>query len=77
MTLQPTETSGQGKAMDVFNKLRGKFDATSDNRIWKCLRKLSLSLFLSFQVGGVLVSLSSALGTNKSNVVYNPGVEFL
>lgn len=63
--------------MGVFNKLRGMFDVTSDDRIWKCLRKLSLGLFLSFQVGGVLVSLSFALETNKRNVVYNPGIEFL
>ncbi|ELK23791.1 Alpha-ketoglutarate-dependent dioxygenase alkB like protein 3 [Myotis davidii] len=29
MTLQPPETSGQGKAVDVCNELRGKFDATT------------------------------------------------
>lgn len=48
--------------MDAVSKLPGKLDATSDNGIWKSSWKLRLSLFLTFRVGGVLVSLCSALG---------------
>ena len=41
------------RAIGVFNKLQGKFDAACDDGVWKCPGKLRFSLFLNLHGGGI------------------------